>query len=180
MEKFGAEALLGPTVALALIRELGPVLSALMVTGRAGSALAAEIGIMRITEQIDALEVMALNPYRYLIVPNILAGIITFPLLASIFNVAGILGGYLVGVKLLGVSQGAYFGEMVNFLDMKDITIGLYKSLSFGLIVTWISCYQGFTASYGAEGVSKATTGAVVTSSVLVLVWDYFMTSVLL
>lgn len=180
MEKFGAVALLGPTVALALIRELGPVLSALMVTGRAGSALAAEIGIMRITEQIDALEVMALNPYRYLIVPNILAGIITFPLLASIFNVVGILGGYLVGVKLLGVSQGAYFGEMVNFLDMKDITIGLYKSLSFGLIVTWISCYKGFTTSYGAEGVSKATTGAVVTSSVLVLVWDYFMTSVLL
>ena len=179
MEKFGAEALLGPTVALALIRELGPVLSALMITGRAGSAIAAEIGIMRITEQIDALEVMALNPYRYLIVPNILAGIITFPLLASIFNVVGILGGYLVGVQLLGVSQGAYFGEMVNFLGVKDITIGLYKSLSFGLIVTWISCYQGFTTSYGAEGVSKATTGAVVTSSVLVLVWDYFMTSVL-
>lgn len=179
MSKFGAEALLGPTVALALIRELGPVISALMVTGRAGSALAAELGIMRITEQIDALEVMALNPYRYLIVPNILAGIISFPLLAAIFNVVGIYGGYIVGVHLLGVSEGGYFGEMINYLDVKDIQISLYKSLSFGLIVSWICCYKGFTATYGAEGVSKATTEAVVTSSVLVLVWDYFLTSVL-
>lgn len=179
METFGATALLGPTVALALIRELGPVISALMVTGRAGSALAAEIGIMRISEQIDALEVMALNPFRYLIVPNLLAGIISFPLLASIFNMAGIFGGYVVAVQLLGVSEGGFFGEMVNYLDMKDIRIGLYKSLSFGLIVTWISCYKGFNTSYGAEGVSKATTEAVVTSSVLILVWDYFLTSVL-
>jgi len=179
MEKFGAEALLGPTVALALVRELGPVISALMVTGRAGSALAAEIGIMRISEQIDALEVMALNPYRYLVVPNILAGIITFPLLCSIFNVVGIYGGYLVGVKLLGVSEGGYFGEMINYLNMTEIRFGLYKSFSFGLIMTWICCYKGFTASYGAEGVSKATTEAVVTSSVLILVWDYFLTSVL-
>ncbi len=179
MSKFGAEALLGPRVALALIRELGPVISALMVTGRAGSALAAEIGIMRISEQIDALEVMALNPYRYLVVPNLLAGIISFPLLASIFNVVGIYGGYLVGVQLLVVSEGGYFGEMINYLDIKDIRVGLYKSLSFGLIVSWICCYKGFTASYGAEGVSKATTEAVVTSSVLVLVWDYFLTSVL-
>ncbi|MEI8172782.1 MAG: MlaE family lipid ABC transporter permease subunit [Deltaproteobacteria bacterium] len=179
MEKFGAEALLGPTVALALIRELGPVISALMITGRAGSALAAEIGIMRITEQIDALEVMALNPYRYLVVPNLLAGIISFPLLASIFNTMGILGGYIVAVQLLGVGEGGYFGEMINYLTMEEIRIGLYKSLSFGLIMTWICCYKGFTATYGAEGVSKATTEAVVTSSVLILVWDYFLTSVL-
>ncbi len=179
MEKFGAEALLGPAVALSLIRELGPVISALMITGRAGSALAAEIGIMRISEQIDAIEVMGLNPYRYLIVPNLLAGIISFPLLASIFNVVGIYGGYLVGVQLLGVSEGGYFGEMINYIDMKEIRIGLYKSLSFGLIVTWICCYKGFHTAYGAEGVSKATTEAVVTSSVLVLVWDYFITSVM-
>lgn len=179
MRKFGAEALLGPTVALALIRELGPVISALMVTGRAGSALSAEIGIMRITEQIDAMELMGLNPYRYLIVPNLLAGIITFPLLASLFDVVGIYGGYLVGVKLLGVSEGGYFGEMTNFIDMEEILQGLYKSLSFGLIVTWICCYRGFYTSYGAEGVSKATTQAVVTSSVLVLIWDYFLTSIL-
>jgi phospholipid/cholesterol/gamma-HCH transport system permease protein len=179
MRKFGAEALLGPTVALSLIRELGPVISALMVTGRAGSALSAEIGIMRITEQIDAMELMDLNPYRYIVVPNLLAGIISFPLLAAIFDVVGIYGGYLVGVKLLGVSEGGYFGEMSNFIDLKEILQGLYKSLSFGLIVTWICCYRGFTTTYGAEGVSKATTQAVVTSSVLVLVWDYFITSIL-
>jgi len=179
MRKFGAEALLGPTVALSLIRELGPVISALMVTGRAGSALSAEIGIMRITEQIDAMELMDLNPYRYIIVPNLLAGIISFPLLASIFDVVGIYGGYLVGVKLLGVSEGGYFGEMRNFIDIKEVLQGLYKSLSFGLIVTWICCYRGFTTTYGAEGVSKATTQAVVTSSVLILVWDYFITSIL-
>jgi phospholipid/cholesterol/gamma-HCH transport system permease protein len=179
METFGATALLGPTVALALIRELGPVISALMITGRAGSALAAEIGIMRITEQIDALSVMALNPFRYLVVPNLLAGIIVFPLLSSIFNVAGILGGYIVGVQLLGVSEGGFFGEMINYLDMKDIMVGLYKSLSFGLIVAWISCYKGFNTTYGAEGVSKATTEAVVAASVFILIWDYFLTSVL-
>jgi phospholipid/cholesterol/gamma-HCH transport system permease protein len=179
METFGATALLGPTVALALIRELGPVISALMVTGRAGSALTAELGIMRISEQIDALEVMALNPYRYLVVPNLLAGIISFPLLGSIFNVAGILGGYVVAVQILGVGEGGFFGEMVNYIDMTDIRIGLYKSLSFGLIVTWISCYKGFNTTYGAEGVSKATTEAVVTASVLILIWDYFLTSVL-
>ena len=179
LNKFGAEALLGPAVALSLIRELGPVISALMITGRAGSALTAEIGIMRITEQIDALEVMALNPFRYLIVPNFIAGIITFPLLASIFNVVGIYGGYIVGVKLLGLSEGGYFGEMRNYVDMGDILDGLYKSLSFGIIVTWICCYKGYTTGYGAEGVSKATTQAVVTSSVLILAWDYFLTSVM-
>jgi len=179
LNKFGAEALLGPAVALSLIRELGPVISALMVTGRAGSALTAEIGIMRISEQIDALEVMALNPFRYLVVPNFLAGIISFPLLASIFNVVGIYGGYLVGVKLLGVSEGGYFGEMRTYVEMQDIFDGLYKSLSFGIIMTWICCYKGYNAGYGAEGVSKATTQAVVTSSVLILVWDYFLTSVM-
>jgi phospholipid/cholesterol/gamma-HCH transport system permease protein len=179
LNKFGADALLGPAVALSLIRELGPVISALMVTGRAGSALTAEIGIMRISEQIDALEVMALNPFRYLIVPNLLAGIIAFPLLAAMFNVVGVYGGYLVGVNLLGVSQGGYFGEMKNFVGMRDIIDGLYKSLSFGIIVTWICCFKGYHAGYGAEGVSKATTQAVVTSSVLILVWDYFLTSVM-
>lgn len=179
LNKFGSSALLGPTVALAIIRELGPVISALMITGRAGSALTAEIGIMRISEQIDALEVMALNPFRYLVVPNFLAGIIAFPLLASIFNVIGIYGGYLVGVKLLGISAGGYFGEMKNFVDLQDVLDGLYKSMSFGVIMTWVCCYKGYNAGYGAEGVSKATTQAVVASSVLILVWDYFLTSVM-
>ncbi len=117
LSKFAAESLLGPVVALSLIRELGPVLSALMITARAGSALAAEIGIMRITEQIDALEIMGLNPVRYLVIPNILAGIVAFPILASFFDLIGIFGGYLVGVKMLGISEGGYFGEMRNMVN---------------------------------------------------------------
>jgi phospholipid/cholesterol/gamma-HCH transport system permease protein len=177
LSKFAAESLLGPIVALSLIRELGPVLSALMITARAGSALAAEIGIMRISEQIDALEMMALNPIRYLVVPNILAGIIAFPILATFFDLIGIFGGYLVGVKMLGLSYGGYFGEIENMVKMKDITVGFYKSISFGIIVNWVCCYKGYFAGYGAEGVSKATTEAVVVSSILILVWDYFMAS---
>ncbi len=177
--KFGAETSLGPVVALSLIRELGPVISALMVTGRAGSALTAEIGIMRISEQIDALDAMALNPYKYLIVPNLLAGIISLPLLNAIFVVVGVWGGYAVGVGLTGVSSGTYFGGIKDFIDAKDILEGLYKSLSFGLLISWISCYKGYSTGYGAEGVSKATTQAVVLSSVSILIWDYFMTSIL-
>ena len=179
LTRFGSEAFLGPMVALALIRELGPVITALMVTGRAGSAVAAEIGIMRISEQIDALELMGLNPYRYLIVPNLLAELIALPLLTAIFNVIGIFGGYLVGVKLLGIGVGTYFGEMVNYVDLEDISGGFYKSISFGAIIAWVSCYKGFYSGFGAEGVSKATTQAVVLSSVLILIWDYFMTSAL-
>jgi len=180
LTKFGSEAFLGPAVALSLIRELGPVLCALMVTGRAGSALTAEIGIMRITEQIDALQAMALNPMRYLVVPTILAGLIAFPLLTAIFDLVGIYGGYLVGVKLLGIGEGTYFGEMETYVGLRDITQGILKSLSFGLLVTWVCCYKGFYTGYGAEGVSRATTEAVVLSSVLILVWDYFVGSVLL
>jgi phospholipid/cholesterol/gamma-HCH transport system permease protein len=179
LSRFGSEAYLGPAVALSLIRELGPVLSALMVTGRAGSALTAEIGIMRISEQIDALTVMALNPMRYLIVPVIVAGLLTFPLMTALFDVVGIFGGFLVGVKLLGLSEGTYFGEMQTFVDMSDIMTGFWKSLSFGVIVTWVCTYKGYHAAHGAEGVSQATTQAVVLSSVLILVWDYFMGSVL-
>ena len=177
--RFGSEAYLGPAVALSLIRELGPVLSALMVTGRAGSALTAEIGIMRITEQIDALTVMALNPVRYLVAPSMLAGLVTFPLMTALFDTVGIFGGYFVGVELLGLSQGTYFGEMQTFVDMSDIMTGFWKSVSFGVIVTWVCTYKGFNVGHGAEGVAKATTDAVVLSSVLILVWDYFMGSVL-
>lgn len=179
LSRFGSSALLGPMVALSLIRELGPVLSALMVTGRAGSAMTAEIGIMRISEQVDALKLMGLNPFRYLVVPKLLAGIISLPLLTAIFDVVGIFGGYLVGVKLLGVSKGTYFGEMANYVDMKDILGGIYKSLTFGVLISWICCYKGYFTGFGAEGVSRATTQAVVFSSVLILVWDYFMTSLL-
>ncbi|HDY68653.1 MAG TPA: ABC transporter permease, partial [Candidatus Scalindua sp.] len=177
--KFGAEARLGSVVALSLIKELGPVICALMVTGRAGSALTAEIGIMRITEQIDALDAMALNPYKYLIIPNLIAGIISVPLLTFIFVVVGVFGGYTVGVGLMGLSSGTYFGGIRDFVDSRDILEGLYKSLSFGILITWISCYKGYSTGYGAEGVSKATTQAVVLSSVVILIWDYFMTSIL-
>jgi phospholipid/cholesterol/gamma-HCH transport system permease protein len=179
LSRFGSEAFLGPAVALSLIRELGPVLAALMVTGRAGSALTAEIGIMRITEQIDALTVMALNPVRYLVVPSLVAGLITFPLMTALFDVVGIFGGYLVGVKLLGLSAGTYFGHMQTFVSMDDIMIGFWKSLSFGVIVTWVCTYKGFHVGHGAEGVARATTQAVVMASVLILVWDYFLGSVL-
>jgi len=179
LRRFGGEAFLGPGVGLSLIRELGPVLSALMITGRAGSALTAELGIMRISEQIDALEVMALNPIKYLVVPILLAAIITFPLLNAVFVVVGIYGGYLVGVQLLGVSAGSYFTQMSSAVTLDDIWGGLYKSLSFGVIVAWVCCFKGFYAARGAEGVGRATTQAVVMSSVLILVWDYFLTSIL-
>jgi len=179
LNRFGSTALLGPMVAFSLIRELGPVLSALMVTGRAGSAMTAEIGIMRITEQIDALKLMGLNPFRYLVVPRLLACIISLPLLSSIFNVVGIFGGYIIGVRLLGVGVGNYFGEMANYVEMEDVLGGIYKSLSFGVLITWVSCYKGYYTGFGAEGVSKATTQAVVLSSVLICILDYFMTSIL-
>jgi len=181
LNRFGSEAFLGPMVGLALIKEMGPVISALMVSGRAGSSVTAEIGIMRISEQIDALELMGLNPYRYLIVPNFLAALICMPLLTAIFDVVGIFGGYLIGVKILGVGSGTYFGEMVSRVEMSDILEGFFKSLNFGVIIAWVCCFKGYYTGhytgFGAEGVSKATTQAVVLSSVLILVWDYFITS---
>lgn len=179
LSRFGSEAFLGPAVALSLIRELGPVLCALIVTGRAGSALTAELGIMKITEQIDALTVMALNPRRYLIVPPIVAGIITFPLMVALFDVVGIFGAYLIASQLLGMSDGTYFGEMQTFVDFADVMTGFWKAMSFGVIVTWVCTYKGYYCGHGAEGVARATTQAVVLSSVLILVWDYFMGSVL-
>jgi phospholipid/cholesterol/gamma-HCH transport system permease protein len=182
LNRLGSVAFLGPLVALSIIKELGPVLAALMVTARAGSAITAEIGIMRITNQIDAIEMMGLNPFRYLVVPVLLAAIISMPLLTSIFDFVGIIGGYLIGVKMLGVEAGTYWGEISNHLDMIDILEGIYKSLSFGLIIAWVSCYKGYytgTSGFGAEGVSKATTQSVVLSSVMILIWDYFMTALL-
>jgi phospholipid/cholesterol/gamma-HCH transport system permease protein len=179
LRKFGAEGLLGPAVALALIRELGPVLSALMVTARAGSAIAARLGIMRITDQIDALEVMALPPVQQLVSPQLVAGLIALPLLGALFDVVGILGGYLVGVRLLGLGGGTFFASIQSAVAASDVRGGLLKSLSFGALVIGVCTYKGFHAGHGAEGVGRATTEAVVLSSVLVLVWDYFMTSVM-
>ena len=179
LRQLGSEGFLGPLVALSLIRELGPVLSALMVTGRAGSSIAAEIGIRRTNEQIDALELMGLNPLRYLVTPNLLAFLVALPLLAAIFDVAAILGGYVVGVRLLGLNAGAYFGEMSSYVKMHDILGGLYKSASFGVLIAWVCCYKGYYTQPGAQGVSAATTQAVVNTSVLILACDYFVTALL-
>jgi len=182
LNKVGSVAFLGPLVALSIIKELGPVLAALMVTARAGSAITAEIGIMRISNQIDAIEMMGLNPFRYLVVPPLVAAVISVPLLTYMFDFIGIFGGYMVGVKMLGLEAGTYLGEISVYLDMKDILEGLYKSLSFGVIISWVSCYKGYytgTSGYGAEGVSKATTQSVVLSSAMILIWDYFMTALL-
>ncbi|MGZ8431745.1 MAG: MlaE family lipid ABC transporter permease subunit [Candidatus Deferrimicrobiaceae bacterium] len=180
LRKFGSEGLLGSAVALSLIRELGPVLSALMVTGRAGSALTAEIGIMRIGEQIESLESMGIDPVKFLIPPRLLGAIVSVPLLTAIFDVVGILGGYVVGVKLLGVNAGVFFGQMEASVEWNDVANGLIKSLVFGLIIAWVCTFKGYFTGRGAEGVSQSTTSAVVLSSVLVLVGDYFLTSVLL
>jgi phospholipid/cholesterol/gamma-HCH transport system permease protein len=180
LTQFGAQALLGSAVALSIIRELGPVLCALMVTGRAGSAMAAQIGIMKITDQFPALEMMAIDPVKYVISPKILAGIMSLPLLTAFFDVVGIMGGYLVGVQLLGVNEGAYFGKMIASVTFADIYGGVIKSLSFGLLIAWISCFIGFSAEPTTEGVSRATTQAVVVTSVSILVVDYILTSLLL
>ena len=176
----GYYSLRGSAVALSMIRELGPVLAALMVTARAGSAMTAEIGIMRITEQIDALDTMAINPRQYLIAPKLVAGILGVPLLVALFDVVGIYGGSLVGVDLLGVSEGAYWNSVESAVEWKDVYGGILKSVCFGLIVSWVCCYKGFYTRQSAEGLGSATTEAVVLSSVLILVGDYVLTSVLL
>lgn len=180
LRKFNAENFLGSAVALGILRELGPVLSALMVTGRTGSAMAAELASMKVSEQIDALYSMAVNPIQYLVSPRIIAGLISMPLLTAIFDVVAIYGAFVVGVQLLGVSSGSYFSGMELSVVFKDVLSGFLKSVSFGLIITWICCYKGFNAPPMATGVGQATTEAVVLCFVTILVWNYFMTSVML
>lgn len=186
LKQFGSEELLGSAVALSLIQELGPVLTALMVIGRAGSAICAEIGIMRHSEQIDALECMAIDPLKYLVAPKFVAAVISLPILAFIFNVVGIFGGYIAGVVLLDVSEGAYFQGMYNSVEWADIRLCLVKSLIFGLLIVWITTFKGYflhlsrTGVFGAEGVSRITTDAVVLASVTILVWDYLIGSLIL
>jgi len=177
--RFSSEGLVGTTVALSMTRELGPVLTGLMVTGRAGSAIAAELGTMRVTEQIDALTVMALNPVKYLVVPRVLASLLMLPILTVIADFMGIVGGYFVGVKLLGINEGIFIGRMVKYLDLEDIYNGLAKAACFGVILAVISCYKGFSTKGGAEGVGRATTEAVVVSSITILVADYVLTSLM-
>jgi phospholipid/cholesterol/gamma-HCH transport system permease protein len=180
LRKFNAENFLGSAVALGILRELGPVLSAFMVTGRTGSAMAAELASMKVSEQIDALYSMAVNPIQYLVTPRIIAGLISMPLLTAIFDVVAIYGAYVVGVQLLGVSSGSYFSGMELSVVFKDVLSGFLKSVSFGLIITWICCYKGFNAPPMATGVGQATTESVVLCFVMILVWNYFMTSVML
>jgi phospholipid/cholesterol/gamma-HCH transport system permease protein len=174
---FSAESLVGATVALSMTRELGPVLTALMITGRAGSAMAAELGTMRVTEQIDALYTMATNPIHYLVVPRVVAGVLMTPILTAISDFLGIVGGYFVGVGLLGINSGVYIKKMIDIVDLEDIFDGLIKAACFGLILSVIGCYKGFYAGGGAEGVGRATTEAVVLASVSILISDYFLTA---
>jgi phospholipid/cholesterol/gamma-HCH transport system permease protein len=180
LRKFGSEGLLGSAVALSMIRELGPVLASLMVTARAGSAMTAEIGLMRITEQIDAMETMAINSLQYLITPKVVASLLSVPLLVALFDVVGIGGGYVVGVNLLGINAGSYWSSIESAVEWNDVYGGFLKSISFGLIISWVCCYKGYFTRMSAEGLGKATTESVVLASVLILVWDYFLTSVML
>ncbi|HAR98043.1 MAG TPA: ABC transporter permease [Syntrophus sp. (in: bacteria)] len=176
---FGAEALVGSTVALGMTRELGPVLTALMVTARAGSAMAAELGTMRVTEQIDALSVMAANPVKHLIVPRVLAGVFMVPLLTVVSDFCGIVGGYFVGVHLLDINSGIFIKNITKLVDLGDIYNGLVKAACFGLILSLIGCYKGFNARGGAEGVGRATTEAVVLAAITILISDYFLTAIM-
>ena len=183
--KFGSTGFLGAAVALSLIRELGPVLTAIMVTGRAGSAMAAEVGIMRISEEIDALETMDINPLRFLVSPKLAAALISMPLLTALFDVVGILGGYLTGSLLLGISPGVYFMRIETSVIMDDVTGGFIKSVVFAAVIVTICCFQGYfthtrAEGFGAKGVSLSTTSAVVISCVLILITDYVLTSFLL
>lgn len=178
-ERFHAEGFVGSVVALSLTRELAPVLTGLMVTGRVGSAMAAELGTMRVTEQIDALHAMATEPLQYLVVPRVGAAVLMLPLLTLVGDAIGIVGGWLVAVGLFGANSFVYWERTFQFLEINDITSGLIKAGFFGLILASTGCAKGFYTSGGAEGVGRATTAAVVTSSLYILVSDFFLTKVL-
>jgi phospholipid/cholesterol/gamma-HCH transport system permease protein len=177
---FGAEESLGVVVALSLVRELGPVVSALLFAGRAGSALTAEIGLMKATEQLAGMEMMAVDPLRRVVAPRFFAGFLAMPLLAGIFSAVGVLGGYFVGVGLLGVDEGAFWSQMQAKVDLwDDIANGVIKSAVFGLVVTWIAVFEGYDCMPTAEGVSRATTRTVVHSSLAVLGLDFVLTALM-
>ncbi len=179
---FGSEAALGSAVGLSLVRELGPVLCAIMITARAGSAMAAEIGVMRIGEQIDALETMQINPLRFLFAPRLAGAVISFPLLTALFDVIGIFGGYVTGALMLGINKNTYMDKVISSVQMHDITGGFIKALVFGILVISICCFYGYythlnrQGNVGARGVSMSTTSAVVQSCVFILMADYVIT----
>lgn len=177
---FGAEESLGQMVALSLVREMGPVFTALLFAGRAGSALTAEIGLMKVTEQLPAMEMMAVDPYKKVIAPRFMAGLISMPLLAAIFSAVGVLGGYMVGVGMLGVDSGAFWSQMSSKVDFyEDIMNGVIKSVVFGWVATWIAVYEGFDATPTTEGVSRATTRTVVHTAFAVLGLDFILTALM-
>ncbi|MCG8426862.1 MAG: lipid asymmetry maintenance ABC transporter permease subunit MlaE [Chromatiales bacterium] len=180
LSQFGAEQTLGVMVAASLVRELGPVVTALLFAGRAGSALTAEIGLMKATEQLSGLEMMAVNPVRRVLTPRFFAGVISMPLLAALFSALGVLGGYFVGVGLLGVDDGAFWSQMQAKIDLQnDIYNGVIKSFVFGVVCTWIALFQGYDAVPTSEGVSRSTTRTVVHSSLAVLGLDFILTALM-
>ena len=175
---FGAAGSLGTVVALSLVRELGPVVAALLFASRAGSAITAEIGLMKATEQLSAMEMMAVNPIARVVAPRFWAGVISMPLLAALFSAMGIFGGYLVGVQLIGVDEGSFWSQMQASVDFReDIVNGVIKSVVFGIIVSWIAVFEGYDSEPTAEGVSGATTRTVVTSSLAILAADFILTA---
>jgi phospholipid/cholesterol/gamma-HCH transport system permease protein len=176
--RFNAESSIASVVVISITRELGPVLAGLMVAGRVGAATAAEIGTMRVTEQIDALVTLSTNPFRYLIAPRLFAGIITLPLLVVVADTIGVYGGYLVGIHKLGFASGNYLKSTFDFLEMKDVVSGLVKASVFGFIITLMGCYHGYNSKGGASGVGSATTSAVVSASMLILLSNYFITEI--
>ena len=179
LKRFAAESYVGTLVALSMVRELSPVLTSLIVAGRAGSAMGAELGSMRVTEQIDALEVMATDPIHYLVVPRVWAAVLTMPLLVVMADGVGIAGGYLVSVVLMGANPVSYLNTSFQYTVLNDLLSGLIKAAVFGLLMATISCQQGFYTTGGAEGVGRSTTAAVVLSSIAILAADFFLTKLL-
>lgn len=174
---FNMESMIGATVGLSLTREIGPVFAALMVTARACSSMAAELGTMRVTEQVDALETMAVDPIQFLVVPRVWASVIMLPMLTVLYNFVGVIGAYLVGIHVLHINEGLLLAKLYYYVDVDDFLSGLFKAAVFGLLISLISCYEGYKTKGGAQGVGRQTTRAVVISSVVVLVMDYFLTS---
>jgi len=180
LSTFGAESSLGIMVAASLVRELGPVVSALLFAGRAGSALTAEIGLMKATEQLSGMEMMAIDPLKYIIAPRFFAGFISLPLLATFFSAIGIIGGYLAGVELLNVDAGAYWSQMQSSIDFNDDIInGIIKSIIFAWLISWIALFEGYDAHPTSEGISRATTRTVVNSAFAILLFDFLLTALM-
>ncbi len=180
LSRYGSEEALGLLVALSLVRELGPVVTALLFAGRAGTSLTAEIGLMKASEQLAAMEIMAVDPIRRVLVPRFWGGVIAMPVLAAVFSAVGILGGWVVGVKLIGVDPGAFWSQMQDGVDIfKDVTNGVLKSLVFGVVVTLIALYEGWHAKPTPEGVSRATTRTVVSGALAVLGLDFILTALM-